>query len=283
MGRTRSMVHTFITSILGIPALCSVGLSADSVPVDSKQKESTTVFPATKVNQLRTEAMRLSKPPEKVPDGWSKSTVDPMKVLHVFKPLHIKKGYTLQAYQFSEHLGKNAFVWAMPEKAMFPEPVTCRQEGKRFGFLYGPMPPEALDNLMEAIDGDGSPWSYMCGSILQRELDEFGASWHGCNWSTHMIVDRNLWKASKDNLDKSSKGLERLVKEGSRWKALEPEPKEWQPQVQIGKDKVTVTLHTYSGHGQQTIYRHVDTYKPGSYSFQSERKEISKGPLGYEW
>jgi hypothetical protein len=276
MGSVKSVLPGIIASILSVTAIASVGISADSVPTVSEQCESTTVFAAAKVDELRTEAGKLLNPPEKVPDGWSKSTVDPMKVVLAFKPLHVKKGYTLRAYQFREDLGTNAFVWAMPEKAIFPEPAKCRQAVKRLGFLYGPKPPQALENVMEAIEGDGSAWSFLCASILQRELDEFGASWHGLSWSTHEVLDRNPWKSGK------AKRWAMLGKD-TKWIALEPEPKEWQPQVQIGKDKVTVTFYTYSGHHRQTIYRHVDTYKPGTYYLQSERKEIAKGPWGYEW
>ena len=32
---------------------------------------------------------------------------------------------------------------------------------------------------MQAIEGDGSPWSYLSASILSREAEEFGAMWHG--------------------------------------------------------------------------------------------------------
>lgn len=44
---------------------------------------------------------------------------------------------------------------------------------------------------MEAIEGDGSHWSYLSASIFMREINEFGASWHGCSWSTHEIIDKN--------------------------------------------------------------------------------------------
>ena len=42
-----------------------------------------------------------------------------------------------------------------------------------------------------------------------------------------------------------------------------------------------MTFFTFSGLGQEAIYRHTDTYKPDTYRFQSEREEIATGPGGY--
>jgi len=44
---------------------------------------------------------------------------------------------------------------------------------------------------MAAIEGDGSPESYIQASLLARELREFGVRWHGCDWSTQEILDKN--------------------------------------------------------------------------------------------
>ena len=61
--------------------------------------------------------------------------------------------------------------------------------------LEPPKPSDALDEFMEAIDGDGKPWSYLCASLLARELAEFGAMWHGCGWSEHAILGENPFNA----------------------------------------------------------------------------------------
>ncbi len=43
-----------------------------------------------------------------------------------------------------------------PKDADFPNPEDCPR-------LKDALPPKhALGNVMDAIDGDGSPWSYMC-------------------------------------------------------------------------------------------------------------------------
>lgn len=155
-----------------------------------------TTFTLAKVQQLRTRAAKLAQPRRNVPEDWSISAVDPMTVLAVFKPLRIKEGYILRAYQFCSGGNGNGFVWAMPTDADFPDPEQCpRLEDV---FLEPPKPPAALDDAMEAIDGDGSPWSYLCASLLCRQLREFGAMWHGCDWSTHSILGEIGGKTAMD-------------------------------------------------------------------------------------
>ena len=65
------------------------------------------------------------------------------------------------------------------------------------------------------------------------------------------------------------------------WKWLELKPKHWRPRVTIEKNRVMVTFYTYSGYQNETIYRHTDTYKPGSYRYESERKVIAQGGKGF--
>ena len=120
-----------------------------------------------------------------------------MAVLAVFKSLWIKDGYILRAYQFREGGNGNGVVWAMPVDAEFPEPDKCPRV--KDAFLEPPKPPAALDDVMKAIDGDGSPWSYLCASLLCRELSEFGAMWHGCSWDTHAILGENPFRAKEGN------------------------------------------------------------------------------------
>ena len=129
----------------------------------------TTSFPLTDLQRLRRRAAKLAQAPLFGPEGWSKSAVDPMKVLRVFgKCLWIKDGYILRAYQLREYGGKaNGVVWAMPVHAEFPEPYRCKKDRKRV--LQPPRPLAALDNEMEAIEGDGS-WrgSTCCGIWAKR-------------------------------------------------------------------------------------------------------------------
>jgi hypothetical protein len=46
-------------------------------------------------------------------------------------------------------------------------------------------------------------------------------------------------------------------------------------------EAVTEIVLTFSGLGQEAIYRYTDTYTPGTYRFKSDRKQIAIGPGGY--
>ena len=228
------------------------------------QRAATTTFPLIDLQSLHKTAATLAKPSRDTPTGWSKSTVDPMAVLAVFESLWIKDGFVLRAYQYSDTDG-HGIVLAMPADAEFPEP--------------NPRPPlnplDTLDDVMEAIDGDHSPQSYLCTSLLCRELREFGAIWHRCDWGTHTILGENPFKTKKRVLGETHSCDPR------GWKWHEPEPTEWRPLVTEEKNDFSVTFFTYSGLGQNTVYRHEDTFRRGSYCFTSSRKTIATGGGGY--
>jgi hypothetical protein len=230
----------------------------------------TKAFTAKKIAQLRRRTSKAAELPEDVPSGWSKSTVDPMAVLAVFKPLRTKEGYTLRAYQFREGGNGNGFVWAMPVDAEFPDPEDCPR--LQDVFLEPPKPPFALDDVMDAIDGDGSPWSLICASIFGREISEFGAMWHGCDWDTHEVLDADPWQEIEISREDDETEPEK------EW--LQPRPTNWKPQVVQDGDRVTVTVLTFSGLGQEAIYRHTDVFS-GSYKFQADRQEVAKGGRGF--
>lgn len=208
-------------------------------------------------------------------EGWSKSPVDPMATLGPFKPLRVKNGFILRAYQYYAGGNGNGVVWAMPADAPFPEPDECpRIEGR---FLTPPRPPGALDDLMLAVEGNGTPWAYLCASVFCREIHEFGAMWHGIGWGTHTILDKNPLKTSRakrrPRTDRPS-GVQ-------EWTWLEPEPAEWKPHVVLDGPRIKVVFHTFTGHGQETIVRHIDTFREGTYAFESASAEVATGPMGY--
>jgi hypothetical protein len=65
------------------------------------------------------------------------------------------------------------------------------------------------------------------------------------------------------------------------WRWREPEPREWNPSVTVGADRVVVVFYTYSALGTQTITRHTDTFKAGSYVYSSRTDEVAQGPAGF--
>jgi len=231
------------------------------------------LFTAEEVKQLRQDVPS----PKKGPQGWSRSQVEPTKVLEAFSALRIKKGFVLRAYKFRAGENGNAVVWAMPEESPFPPPESCPK--LKDAFLEPPRPPLALDDLMEVIEGNGSHWSYLSASIFMREIHEFGASWHGCDWSAHEIID----KAPSVYFDPAQRnsGETTLHTQVDEWTWLGKRPKEWQPSVSLDNDRIIVTFYSFSGLGSEAIYRHVDTFQPGKYSFKTKEVVVARGCGGY--
>ncbi|MEQ8174547.1 MAG: hypothetical protein ABRQ26_05685 [Syntrophomonadaceae bacterium] len=184
-------------------------------------------------------------PLAKVPQGWSKSTLDPNCLIAYFPELKSKPDYKLVSYQFMEGSNGNGFVWAVPDDAVFPEPDHCETvDGISFlRFLKVPKPPGALDNVMACIEGDGSPSSYLSASLFGREVKEFGAAWHGLRWDTHTILFSAVFKV---------------------WKYA------------------AVIMVTYSGLSPEGLYCYVDTYK-GSYVFNTGEIVLWQGTGGYNF
>lgn len=232
-----------------------------------------------RIVELRRQAAALSEPVEgqAEPQGWSKSRVDPGRLVEIFRPLRVRKGLVLRSYVFRDEGNGNGVVWAMPEDAEFPSPQDC--PALESHMLKAPKPSEALDDAMEAIEGDGSPWSYMAASLLRRELLEFGALWHGCNWRTHFVLGDDPWKAEPPNDGDSP--MERPASKAQQWKWLAPRPTQWGPQVRVENDRVSVVFYTYSGLHKEAIFRHTDTYRAGKYRPKIEQKRIGEGPSGY--
>ena len=127
---------------------------------------------------------------------------------------------------------------------------------------------------MEAIEGDGTPWSYLSASLFAREAGEFGAMWHGCSWSDQSILDKNpIPKAKKvsrkDEFD-----------EAARWTWLQPQPDSWEPTVEKDGGQIRVSFIVKNIVGQETIYRAIDTYSPPSMRFDCEHIVLAEGGSG---
>lgn len=237
-----------------------------------------TVLDVSRMNSIREAAARASADNDNNPNGWSQSIADPMKLLACFPALRIKSGYILRAYQFKEEGNGNGFVWAMPIDADFPQPEDCpTQEGR---FLQPPKPTQSLDQLMDAIEGDDTPWSHFSASIFSREASEFGAIWHGCQWSTHTILGTDPWQCDPDAKDRRKRqALASGTTDEWTWNADRPET--WGPTYSEQEDIVTIKFHTFSGLAQESIFRFTDTFHKGRFNFATQEDTIAEGPHGY--
>ena len=154
-------------------------------------------FSIRRVNRLRRAAAKARmvpaaedpdlSPEESLSDGWFASAYDPSDLMRVFDTLWLKAGFTLHAYEFRAGSNGNGIIWAVPADAPLVTPGDCPRLDDTW--LQPPQPPGAVP-LMQAIEGDGSAWSYLSASILSREAAEFGAVWHGCVWSDQTILSK---------------------------------------------------------------------------------------------
>lgn len=235
-------------------------------------------FPIAKVNALRKRAVKACPSQDDGPDDWSISKVDPMDLLGVFTSLSIKPGFILRAYQFLSGGNGNGFVLAMPVDAPFPEASECPRLTDRF--LDPPKPPLSLDYFMEAIELDGTPWSYFSASLFAREAQEFGAIWHGCSWSTHTILGANPVEPSPTPTRRSSKKKE-ASDDPDPWTWNEPIPSEWRPSFEQVNDQITITFFTISGLCPGGIYRHNDTFRECISRFTWNDQVVAEGHGGF--
>src|SRR5215831_8143414 len=124
-------------------------------------------FPLVYVNGLIRRAGNAARLAEYERDGWQTAKVDFERIVSVFDHLRVRNGCMLRAYTFREGDNGNGFLYAMPADAPFPEPEECPTDSSHF--LNPPVPAAALPNVMAAIDGDGTPESYIQASLLARE------------------------------------------------------------------------------------------------------------------
>ena len=200
-------------------------------------------------------------------DGWSVSLIDPTNLLKVFKTLWLKDGFALHAYEFTSGDNGNGVIWAVPFDAPVLKPEECpRLEDV---FLEPPKPPGAVE-LMKAIEGDGSPWSYLSASILGREADEFGAAWHGSSWTEHTILGKPPWEMA--SLAASPVEV---------WEGDDIALDAWKPAYLEKGEAKEIVLHSYSQLETEAVYRATDTYQPGSYDFEMDVVRVCFGGGGY--
>ncbi len=243
------------------------------------------VFPLAKIESLRKAGQQVREMREemlqRIPPGWSKCMLDPMKLLPHFKTLKLKSGYVLRAYQFQEEGNGNGVVWAIPVGTAFPDPNELL--GDRFELFKAPKPSKALDNFMEAIDGDRSAWSFMEASLLDRELKEFGALWHGMKWDWQSILAEDPWTttAVKNPGEELEPAELEFPDVNAKWTWHVAKPTDWRPTLTVNGDVVTITFYAYSPLYKAAILRHVDEFRPGEYRFTTETTKMATAEYGF--
>ena len=221
-------------------------------------------FSLRRVNRLRRAAERARTvhaehpdlPPMGRPsDGWSASADKANELLRVFDTLWLKAGFTLHAYGFRAGSNGNGIIWAVPADSPLVAPGDCPSVDD--AWLQPPRPPESVP-LMQAIEGDGSPWSYLSASILSREAAEFGAIWHGCVWSDPTILSKTPRQADDHDAEDDARKLTGDAPVG-HWTWRGAAPRTWKPTYADRGTSREVVLHIHNPIGGEEICRATDT------------------------
>ena len=193
---------------------------------------------------------------EPVGDGWTSCKLDQIAIFEAVRGLWLKPSWRLYAYAYRVDDNGNGVIWALPKTA--PEPPVLYEHNSS---LFEPPRPNFAHRFAEALDGDGSPASYMRASILIREMEDFAALWHGVSWGTHEIV--SLLPKWAFNLEKTDFDL--------------------RPQVKITEEgEVVVIFYTISSLGTVKLIKHCDQYRQYSYKpVDMLRQTIATGGSGY--
>lgn len=176
---------------------------------------------------------------------WFISATNPGAALIKLPGLKLKPGLRIVSYLQRTGDSGTGVTWAIPE----PLSTTAQLENalaKRGDRDQPPCPEGALENFMEAIEGDRSPASFVVASILRRELLEFGAVGKGCQWTHHRLINAIPAQAS--------------------WQWKSGIPKDLSPKVLVAVDgKVAVEFFTCRIVAPVAIFRHLDQYRAGQY------------------
>jgi len=220
----------------------------------------------------------LVEPKIKEPDGWSLSEINPAVALEHLPSLHLKKGWKLVGYQFKSGNNGNGVVCAIPETSPF-DLSSCLAQNKEVVpgvVMPTPRPSGSAASFMEAIESDGSLEAYLQASILFREFNEFGATWHGCSWSTHTILLADPWNRKLKPKDQEK------ISGQIHWKFETDKPDYWEPSVKRQGETVTVSFFTFSALGSEAIYLHRDRYSSPSMVPEADDEQIiATGRGGY--
>lgn len=248
----------------------------------------TRLFSAAEVRELRSALSKATPypyaPNDNPPQGVHKSGADPTRVADGLRRLSLKPGLVLRAYLVNDYLGGNGYVYALPEDVPLPDPPDDML-GHRSQMREQLRPAVALPHVMDAFAGDGSPVSFMEASMLVREIQEFGAWWHGVAWHTHSIVEANPVPPEPELTPVQSwlSGLEWWGgPRGRQWDWRAPPPKDWRPSVAIEDSGVarvsflTCTAGEYTDFIRGIIYyyQHVDTYETGTLRPRTSREAV---------
>jgi hypothetical protein len=191
---------------------------------------------------------------------WFISAADPGAALMKLPGLKLKPTWRLVTYLLRSGTDGMGAVWAVPETLSTTAHLQKALIGGNpvaVGVLQIPQPNGCLTDVMDSLEGDRSPLSFVIASILRHELKEMGALGKSCDWSHHRLItalpSQRSWQ----------------------WRVPTP-PKDLSPKVMIYPDtRATTEFFTCRIAAPVAIYQHVDQYAADHYKANSISRAIA--------
>lgn len=186
---------------------------------------------------------------------WFISAVNPGTVLMKLPGLKLKPEIRLVAYLHRQPEEGVGVIWAVPEALSTTAQLekALADSGDR---THPPHPQGALPNVMEAIEGDHSPASFIIASLLRRELGEFGRLGKACNWTHHRLIG--------------------AIPAQVPWQWKVATPKDLSPKVLLFPDgKAAIEFFSCRVVPPITLFQHIDQYADQQYKATAVDRAIA--------
>ena len=176
---------------------------------------------------------------------WFISTIDPAAAINKLPGLSLKSGVRLITYLQRRPGGGMGVTWALPNLMSTTAHLEAALETAGNGAIP-PHPKGALSHVMDSIEGEHTPASFIASSLLLRELKELGRSGLNRRWSQHRLISK--------------------IPSKQTWQWHAKTPKDLSPKVKIQADQ-TVLVEFFSCRATSPIslFRHLDQYITKSY------------------
>jgi len=186
---------------------------------------------------------------------WFISSTNPGAALLKLPGVRLKPGFRLVTYLHRTAKDGIGVTWAVPEAmsttAQLEQVLTNSDDAQ-----HPPQPKAALADVMEALDGDRAPLSFVIASLIKRELKEFGYLGKYCNWAHHRLID--------------------TIPSQVKWEWRGKQPQDLSPKVLVYPDqKVAIEFFTCRVTAPVAIFQHIDQYLPNQYKAASVDRAIA--------
>lgn len=192
-----------------------------------------------------TTVLENHEPGPNIEGRWFLSSVNPGEALLRLPGLGVKPGFRLVTYLLRTKDGGIGHSCAVPEHLSCTVQLEAAlTEGTEWH--YPPFPEGALQQIMEAIDGDRSPLSFLLASLWRRELQELGTAGKDRQWGHHRLIE--------------------TVPQRVKWRWKEEGFQDLAPKVKILPDqRAAIEFFSARVVKPYALYRHMDIYEATSY------------------